>query len=78
MEMGQVTIYFDDETETRVKASAKQRGLSVSRWVTELVREKTQTEWPDEIRRLAGAWADLPEVEQLREAQGEDLTREPF
>ena len=76
--MGQVTIYFDDETEARLKASAKMKGVPVSRWVAELVREKTKTEWPEEIHRLAGAWSDLPELEELRGAQGKDVPREAF
>ena len=76
--MGQVTIYFDDETEARLKASAKMKGMPVSRWVAELVREKTANEWPEHIRDMAGAWADLPEADQLRGAQGEDVQREPF
>jgi len=76
--MGQVTIYFDDDTEARLKASAKMRGVPVSRWVAELVREKTSDEWPESIRQLAGAWTDFPETEQLRGAGGEDTPREPF
>ena len=76
--MGQVAIYFDDATEARLKAAAKSRGMPVSRWVAELVRDKTAAEWPDDVRRLAGAWGDLPEVDALRAAQGEDVPREPF
>jgi predicted DNA-binding protein len=41
--MGQVTIYLDDETEARLKASAKRKGVPVSRWIAELVREATAT-----------------------------------
>ena len=76
--MGQVTIYLDDDSEARLKASAKARGIPVSRWVAELVREKTDTEWPEEVRKLAGAWADFPEVEELRSGQGKDVERESF
>jgi hypothetical protein len=76
--MGQVTIYLDDETESRLKASARSQGVPVSRWIAELVRERTATEWPEEIRRLAGAWPDFPDAEALRSGQGEDLQREPF
>jgi len=76
--MSQVTIYFDNETESRLKAAAKARGIPVSRWVAELVREKMATDWPGEVRGLVGVWADLPESERLREAQGEDVPREPL
>lgn len=76
--MGQVTIYLDDETESRLKASARSQGVPVSRWIAELVRERTATEWPEEVRRLAGAWPDFPDAETLRRGQGADLQREPF
>ena len=76
--MGQVTIYLDDETETRMKEAAKASGVAVSRWVSELVREKTATEWPEAVRQLAGAWPDFPDAETLRRAQGQDVAREPF
>ena len=76
--MGQVTIYLDDETETRMKEAAKASGVAVSRWVSELVREKTATEWPEAVRQLAGAWPDFPDAETLRRTQGQDVAREPF
>jgi len=76
--MGQVTIYLDDETESRLKASARSQGVPVSRWIAELVRERTATEWPEEVRRLAGAWPDFPDADALRSGQGADLQREPF
>lgn len=76
--MGQVTIYLDDETEARMKEAANTSGVAVSRWVAELVREKTSTDWPETVRRLAGAWQDFPDVATLRHAQGQDVEREPF
>lgn len=69
---------LDDETETRMKEAAKASGVAVSRWVAELVREKTATEWPEAIRQLAGAWPDFPDAETLRRGQGQDVAREPF
>jgi hypothetical protein len=76
--MGQVTIYLDDETETRMKEAAKAGGVAVSRWVAERVREKTATRWPEAVRQLPGAWPDFPDAETLRRAQGEDVRRAPF
>jgi len=76
--MAQVTIYLDEETERRMKTAAEEAGVSRSRWVAEAIREKTATEWPESVRRLAGAWADFPEVEELRSDLGEDARREPL
>lgn len=76
--MGQVTLYLDTETETRVKAAAKAAGLSQSRWVAELIREKTRTEWPSWVVELVGSWPDLPSLEEIREGLPEDQPREPL
>ena len=76
--MGQVTIYLDDDAEVRLRRAAKANGVPVSRWVARLIREKTANEWPEEVKALAGAWADFPSGEDLRRQQGEDLPREPF
>lgn len=74
--MAQVTIYLDEETEERMDRAARDAGLSRSRWVANLIREKTTSEWPESLRRLIGGWKDFPEVEEIREGLGEDLPRE--
>ncbi|HEY8149206.1 MAG TPA: CopG family transcriptional regulator, partial [Vicinamibacteria bacterium] len=50
--MAQVTLYLDDETAARLKKAAKQAGLSRSRFLATLVREKTVTEWPQDVKDL--------------------------
>lgn len=75
--MAQVTIYMDDETAARMRASARAAGVSMSAWLAHLVRERTRTEWPAEVASLAGAWADFPSAEEIRSTQGADLPREP-
>jgi hypothetical protein len=74
--VAQVTLYLDEETIKRVRRAAKVAGLSQSRWLAELVREKTAREWPDTVRELAGAWRDFPEVHELRRLMGRDVKRE--
>jgi hypothetical protein len=74
--MGQLILDLDDETEAHLKASAKNSGLSLSAWITSLVREKAATDWPSDIRSLAGAWPDFPDLEQLRGAPSKDIPRE--
>jgi hypothetical protein len=78
--MGQVTLYIDSETEEKLKAAAKAAGVSQSRWVAELIREKTATEWPASVVQLAGAWAedDFPSLEEIRKGLPLDLPRESF
>jgi predicted transcriptional regulator len=74
--MAQVTIYLDDETEGRMKEAARAAGVSYSRWIAELIAERTRTEWPQSVVDLAGAWADDERVE--RPELGADLARERF
>jgi hypothetical protein len=74
--MAQVTIYLDDAAERRVKAAARKAGVSVSRWVADLVENRTRTEWPAEVLELGGAWPDFPEPEELRAKIGKDKRRE--
>ncbi|MBZ5564595.1 MAG: CopG family transcriptional regulator [Acidobacteriia bacterium] len=73
--MGQVTIYLDDAAERRLKAAARKCGVSVSRWVADLVKNRTRTDWPPEARELAGAWPDFPDVRELRPVTGKDRPR---
>jgi hypothetical protein len=78
--MGQVTLYLDPETESKMKAAAETAGLSQSRWVADLIREKTATRWPESLAKLAGSWSegDFPSLAEIRAGIGEDVPRESF
>lgn len=76
--MAQITIYIDDENEKRLKAAAKAAGMSVSRWIANLVDEKTRTEWPETVVSLAGAWPDFPALQSIRDYEAKDVNREPM
>ena len=74
--MGRITLDLDDETESKMREAAKAAGMSPSRWVVGLIKERTTAAWPESIARLAGAWVDFPTAEELRAGQSEDLPRE--
>ena len=74
--MGQVTIYLDSETEKKLLNIVKKSGVSKSKWIADLIKEKTARTWPDHIFDLAGAWKDLPTVEEIREDMGVDTKRD--
>ncbi|OGP98644.1 MAG: CopG family transcriptional regulator [Deltaproteobacteria bacterium RBG_19FT_COMBO_52_11] len=74
--MGQVTIYLDAETERKMQKIIKKRGISKSKWVSDLIKEKTVSIWPETITELAGAWADMPTAEEIRKKMGRDSCRE--
>ena len=74
--MGQVTIYLEDDVEEKMRSSAKATGLSQSKWVANLIKEKVMSEWPDSVRQLAGAWENLPTLEEIRATNTPDSPRE--
>ena len=71
--MGQVTIYLDNETEIQMKKAAESSHLSTSKWISEIIREKVATEWPQDVAKLAGCWKnDFPTIEEIRSNSGDD------
>ena len=76
--MPQLNLYVDETTHLHIKRSAKAAGVSLSKWVSALVREKTASEWPVEVLALSGAWKDFPSLENIRKTRGKDLPRETF
>ena len=74
--MGQVTIYLDDKIETKMRLAAKSMHLSQSKWIASLIKEKIKEEWPTSVKNLAGAWTDLPTLEEIRSIKETDTERE--
>ena len=74
--MPQLNLYVDETTHLHIKRSAKAAGVSLSKWVSALVHEKTASEWPDEVLALSGAWKEFPSLEDIRRTKGRDLPRE--
>ena len=76
--MAQVTIYIPNDLESHIKASAKSLGVSVSKYITAVLRQKAKNEWGGNIRKLSGAWQDFPSLDSIRAAEGIDAPRESF
>ena len=74
--MGQVTIYLDSECERRLSSMVKKSGMSRSKWISNLIKEKTANSWPENVAKLAGAWSDMPTAEEIRKNMGRDADRE--
>ena len=74
--MAQLTLYLDQETVGKMRQAAASEGLSQSQWVARLIRERLDSEWPQAVRELAGAWTEFPELDELRCTLGEDVPRE--
>ncbi|MEA2602099.1 MAG: hypothetical protein QOF89_3091 [Acidobacteriota bacterium] len=65
--MGWITIDLDEETEARMKASAKAHGVSPARWIMGLIHQK--------LAKLAGGSADAPSLEEFTDG-APDISRE--
>lgn len=76
--MSQVTIYMDDDTEHRVRDAAAAAGVSVSRWIADLVRARTAATWPADVIGLAGCWGPSGESAGDDLQVGDDVPREPL
>ena len=74
--MSQVTIYIDPEIETKARNAARARKISLSKWITGVIEKEVANEWPESVRKLAGAWADFPDLHDIREGLGKDVLRE--
>jgi hypothetical protein len=84
--MSQVTIYMDDDAIARAKASAAAAHLSLSAWVSKLVKEQTpavdSNGYPigffEAIAADAHHWQDFPMAEEIRASEVPNLPRETW
>ena len=74
--MGQVTIYLEDEIESKMVEAARSAHLSKSKWIAGLIKSKVANEWSESVVGLAGAWKDLPLAEESRKGLDQDVERE--
>jgi len=72
----QLHFYVPDEIGERIKACAKARGVSVSRYLADLAQREVVQGWPEGyFQRVTGAWHGQPPE---RPQQGELEIRESF
>lgn len=76
--MTELVLKLDEATLKKLQRAAEHEGLSEDAWVTKLIETQFKDEWPDAVRRLAGAWPDFPEAETLRGGDSKDARREVF
>lgn len=76
--MAQMTIYLDNELESKVKQNVAAMGISLSQFVSGLIRKELHEEWSPAIHQLAGSWDDFPDAKSLRDSKVHDCAREAF
>lgn len=74
--MPQLHLYVPEELAAEVARKAKARGLTVSRFLAELVQQRVATAWPDHyFDQVAGGWQGK---KLTRARQGELESRDTF
>lgn len=84
--MSQVTIYMDEDAIARAKAAAAAAKLSLSAWISKLVKEQTSEVdakgYPLGFFERAAAnahlWKNFPLAEKIRANETPDLPRESW
>jgi hypothetical protein len=76
--MAKMTIYLPDEIERKARRAAKEKRVSVSRWVAEGVKRRLADRWSAGFLAAAGSCPDFPSQEELRRGYGKDAPRESF
>jgi hypothetical protein len=74
--MGRITISLDAESEAKAKDCAKMMNMPLDQWIADVIRKRISPEWPDSVKRLAGAWPDFPSLDEIRFDEKNDLRRE--
>jgi len=77
--MAQVTIYMNNEIETKVKKLAKDMNVSISKYISTILEQKTANSWNSDMKNLSGAWSDFSSIEEIRSIERvNDSKREAF
>lgn len=82
--MTQVTLYIDADATARARAGAAAAKMSLSGWVTQLIKEHApavdKNGYPpgffESIAADTSLWDDFPSQDQIRSDMGKDLPRE--
>jgi hypothetical protein len=72
-----ITVYLDPKTMGLVETAAGRAGVSRSSWIADVVRGKCSDEWSQEVKDLADAWSDFPDLDEIRTFDVPDCPREP-
>lgn len=76
--MSQVTIYLNDDLEKKIRKTLKGSKTSLSQWFSSIAEKEVNSQWPQSVAQLSGAWKDFPDLGQIRSSFETDLPREDF
>jgi len=74
--MAQVTIYLNNNLEAKIKKISKSLGISMSKYISNLIENNLKNEWNPKVKKLSGAWDDFPDLKEIRNYKSPDIKRE--
>lgn len=74
--MAQITIYINNELESKVKKIANSLNISISKYISTIVEKNIQDSWNPKVKKLAGSWSDFPTIDEIRSNSAKDIKRE--
>jgi len=74
--MAQITIYINNELESKIKDIANSLDTSISKYISMLIEKNINSNWNPKVKELPGSWSDFPSLEELREGTAPDAKRE--
>jgi mRNA-degrading endonuclease RelE of RelBE toxin-antitoxin system len=76
--MAQVTIYMDNSLEEKIKKLSKNTGLSISKFISQVLEKNLNDQWDSSIKNLSGSWDNFENADEIRNNQPIDIQRESF
>jgi hypothetical protein len=76
--MAQITIYINNDLESRVKEIANSLNTSISKYISTVIEKNINNNWNPKVQSLAGSWSDFPTIEEIRSVDVLDAKREDF
>jgi hypothetical protein len=76
--MAQITIYINNDLESKVKEIAASQETSISKYISTVIERNINNNWNPKIKNLAGSWSDFPSIEEIRNNNNLDAQREEF
>ncbi len=76
--MAQITIYINNDLESKVKDIAASQNTSISKYISTVLEKNISNNWNPKIKNLAGSWSDFPTIEEIRSNNANDARREEF
>jgi len=69
-------VYLEDNIAEKLLSLAESTGVSVSNLAAGLICTKIASQWPESITQLAGPWPDFPSLNEIRQEEPKDASRE--